>query len=157
VTVAVAVAVVVFGVGVPGAAFSTGSADRSSSVDVVDDPDGVAALNVTTTLQEGTSGQCLVKVTNNAGRDVTVNVSLREDSRDLGELQRESGLLGTQTGDSLEFSLADGGTETVNMNANDGTAGNTTYFHVTTTASGLNAQFENRSAPIEQSAGTTCG
>jgi hypothetical protein len=147
---------VLFGVGAPGAAFDAGDVDRAESADVVSDPDGAVALNVTTALQEGTSGQCLVRVTNDLGTDVTVTVSLRDDSTDLGDLQHSNDLLGPESGEAVEFSLAAGSTSTVEMNTNGSTAGNVTYFHVEVSASGLSGTLRNRSAPIQQSAGTTC-
>lgn len=149
-------AILLVGTGVPGVAFDTGSGHRGASIDAVDDIDGAATLNVTSALQEGTDAQCLVQITNHLGKDVTLNVSLRSDSTQLGELQRNDDNLGLQKGDSIEFDLADGAAKTVNMNVDSGTAGNTTYFHVRATASGLSVELNDRNAPIQQSAGTTC-
>lgn len=156
VSVVLVLAALVFGIGLPGAAFDTASVNRPVSSNVVGDPSGAAELNVTSELQEGTSGQCLVTITNNLGRDVTVETSLRSDSTHLGELQREDDVLGLQKGDTIEFSLASGEKKTVNMNVDSGTAGSTTYFHVNATASGLTVSVTDRSTPIVSSAGTTC-
>lgn len=153
----VVLVIVLFGTGLPGAAFSTGALDRTGSADVVGDDTGTMALNVTSELQEGTSGQCLVKVTNNAGTDVTVKVSLRDDSTHLGTLQQSTDLLGLETDNAVKFDLAAGNTKTVSMNTDSNTAGNTTYFHVNATSGNdFTANLTDRSAPIVQSGNTTC-
>jgi len=146
-----ALVVVALAAGAPSGALDVGVADRTASVDVVGDIDGAQKLNVTSELEEGSEG-CLVRVTNNLGQDVTVNVSLRENSTGYGTLR--AGLLAS--GDSVEFNLADGETQTVNMDVNSGTAGNTTYFHVNSTGSGVYAETLDRSAPINASADTSC-
>lgn len=150
------VAVIVALTGPPGAAYTTGQFGRATSIDAVADIDGVVKLNTTSELQEGTNDQCLVRITNYLGKEVTANVSLRNDSTHLGELRREDDILGLQRGDTLEFPLADGESKTVFMDVETGTAGNTTYFHVTATATGLSVELNDRSAPIVQTGDTTC-
>lgn len=137
----------------PTNAHTLGTVDRSSSIDVVGDIDGIQKLNVTSELGEGTGG-CLVDVTNHLGQDVTVNVSLHEDSTAYGNLNVS--LSGSTGGDSVEFNLAAGETQTVNMDVNSGTAGNTTYFHVNSTGAGIYAETLSRSAPIKTSATNSC-
>lgn len=153
VSIAIAV-VVILGVGVPGNAFTTGSMSRGSSADTVTDINGVHNLNVTSELQEGSTG-CLVEVTNYLGEETTVNVSLRNDSTDLGTLQT-SVLDSVQSGDSVEFTLADGASQTVEMNTNSNTNGSTAYFDVRASGSDIRAEAKNRSAPIGQTADADC-
>jgi hypothetical protein len=141
-------------VGPPSGAFDTGTVDRSSAIGVVGDPDGVQQLDVTTALASG-SENCLVEVTNRFGQDVTVTVSLHEDSTTYGTLNVSAGGE-TVSGDTVEFDLPAGTTQTVDMNVETGTAGNTTVFDVTAAGDGLDASTPNRQAPIESTAGTTC-
>lgn len=148
------IAVVLLVTAVPTNAVNFGTADRSSSIDVVGDVDGVQKLNVTSELEDGTEG-CLVEVTNHLSQDVTVNVSLREDSTSYGTL-KASLIDSLASGDSVEFNLAAGDTQTVSMDVNSGTAGNTTYFHVNSTGPGIYAETLNRSAPIKTSATSSC-
>lgn len=152
---ALVVALVVFvASGVPGLAVTQGAVDRNSAVDVVDDLDGAQKLNVASELQEG-SESCLVEITNNLGQDVTVTVTLAENSKVYGNLN-VSLADSVLSGDSVEFDLAVGDTQTVKMEANSGTAGNTTYFHVSSTGTGIYAETRDRSAPIKSSASTSC-
>lgn len=150
----IVVVLVVGTVGPPTVAFDAGTADRSTSIGVVDDLYGAQGLNVTSELQEGTEG-CLVEVTNDLGQDVTVTVSLRDDSTSYGTL-KASLVDEVASGDTVRFDLASGDTQTVNMDVNSGTAGNTTYFHVNASGTGIYAETNNRSAPIVSSAGATC-
>lgn len=150
----VALAVVIAASGPATVAVTTGQGDRQESVDVVGDTSGVQRLNVTTELEEGVEN-CLVEVTNHLGQEVTVAVTLRDDSRQYGKLKVT--LLDTvKEGDSVEFTLADGDTQTVKMDVDAGSAGNTTYFHVNSSATGIYAETRDRSAPIVSSGDTTC-
>lgn len=154
-TIALIATVLVLGsIGPPTIAFEAGTADRSSSIGVVDDLDGAHGLNVTSELEEG-SENCLVDVTNRLGQSVTVTVSLRDDSTEHGTLN-VSLVDESNSGDTVQFDLADGDTQTVKMDVGTGMAGNTTYFHVNASGSGVYAETKNRSAPIASSADTTC-
>lgn len=141
-------------VGPPSGAFDAGTVNRSSAIGVADDPDGVQQLDVTTALASG-SENCLVEVTNRFGQDVTVTVSLRDDSTTYGTLNVSVDGR-TVSGDTVEFALPAGTAQTVEMDVEPGTAGNTTAFDVTATGDGLDASTPNRQAPIESAAGTTC-
>jgi len=136
----------------PTASFTVGEADNGQSVGVVSDIDGSVSLNKTAELDDGVSDNCLVRVTNRLGADATVRVSLSDDSKDLGTLKTDGGA----GGDSVEFTLLKGGTETVYMDVNDGTDGNTTRYTVNATGGGSEAVLSGRSSPIEGTAEESC-
>jgi len=148
------VLILIFGVGSPTASFSLGEADRGTSVVVTDDTDGVVSLNKTSALKEGTSGGCLVGVTNQIGETASVEVSLSSSSESLGALKTDPN--GTVKGNSVEFSLDDGASDTVYMDVEEGTAGNTTYYSVKMSTSGIEGVLVERSAPIKETAEETC-
>lgn len=150
----IVIAVVIAVIAPSAAGAVTGRAGRQASVDVVSDIDGVQGLNVTSELESG-SENCLVEVTNHLGQEVTVTVALHDDSTQYGTLNVS--LPGAvKEGDTVEFALSNGDTQAVKMNVNSGTAGNTTNFHVNSSATGIYAETLNRSAPIVSSGNTTC-
>lgn len=148
------VVLLLFGWGSPTASFSLGESDRGTSVAVTDDTNGLVGLNKTSELKEGASDNCLVGVTNQLDESATVDVSLGSSSGDLGSLK--VGPNGTLEGNSVEFSLNDGASETVYMDVDAGTAGNTTYYSVNVSTSGVQGILAERSAPIKGTAGKTC-
>lgn len=150
--VALAVAVVLFAVatGLPGAASTVGTVSRTAAVDAVDDGRAAHELNLTTALEEGRTN-CLVTVTNRLGRSVTVTVALGADSTDLGTLRTDGA-----SGDTVQFSLADGASQTVDVDVAAGTNGSTASFVVNAEGSGLSVTDVNRDAPIRQDAATDC-
>lgn len=148
------VVLLVFGWGSPTASFSLSESDRGTSVAVVDDTDGLVRLNKTSELKEGVSDNCLVSVANRLGESATVEVSLGGSSESLGSLK--VGPNGTLEGSSVGFSLDDGGSETVYMDVDTGTAGNTTHYSVNVSTQGVESILMGRSAPIKETAGKTC-
>jgi hypothetical protein len=87
-----------------------------------------------------------VNVTNNLGREVTVTVTIRNDSTSKGDLVVD----GTNRGNETSISLADGATETVRVEVPDDSSltDEVLYFHVTATDPGLEVTANNRSVPI---------
>jgi hypothetical protein len=69
----ICVLVVAF-VAVPSMAFSSGALDRSSTVDIADDNDGLLRIDVTSSVNAGAESR-LVTVTNRMDQALTVNVS----------------------------------------------------------------------------------
>lgn len=73
--VAVGIGLIVSGfVVAPSVAFTTGSVDRGTAVQVVDDTDGFLGIDVADSMQAGTEGR-LVTVTNQLNQTLTVDVS----------------------------------------------------------------------------------
>lgn len=90
---------------IPSASFTTANTPRGASVDVVDDEQGVLALDTNPSVVKNRR-EPLVNVTNNLGEDVRTTVAL-VDGAD-GTL-----IVGAQTGDQVTVYLPQGATETV--------------------------------------------
>lgn len=132
--------------GIGAAAFTTGSVDRSSSVGVAADVDGLYGLDTAAAVHTNTTGR-LVTVTNRLDRDVTVTVTLDASAADLGDLV----VNGITRGDQASFSLVPGDSQRVDIAVpeNQSIVGQTVSFHAEASAAGLSVSAENRSVPIE--------
>lgn len=141
----VLVVLVVVGATLPAASFTRSQADRSSAVSVANDDNAVLSLDTASEVTiNGTSD--LVNVTNGFGQSVTLTVSIRSDSTDEGDLVVD----GTNHGDEVSLSLADGATETIRVEVPDDSTltDEVLYFHVAASAPGLEVTANNRSVPI---------
>lgn len=128
----------------PAASYSAANVDRGLSAGVADDPNAMVGLTITENVTVGTTEQ-LVVVTNGLGTDATVTVSLASGSMSKGNLSANGA-----TGDELSFTLAAGGSQTVdvavaNESANVGTD---LVFHVTAAGSGVTATVDGRRTTI---------
>jgi uncharacterized protein with PhoU and TrkA domain len=144
--VALALLVVVFGAGhTATSSFTAGDTQRGSGVDVVSDEAAVHALDVAAAVHVNATDP-LVNVTNRLGRSVSVTVSLRSESTDVGELVVD----GVAVGDSATFTLNDGGAETVRIDVPDDAnlTDRTVYFDADASDTGLEVRAPNRSAPV---------
>lgn len=141
----VLVVVVVVGATLPAASFTSGYADRGSAVSVASDDNAVLRLDTASEVTiNGTSD--LVNVTNGLGQTVTLTVSIRSDSTGEGDLVVD----GTNYGDEVSLSLADGATETIRVEVPDDSTltDEVLYFHVKASDPGLEVTANNRSVPI---------
>ena len=144
--VAVVLLAAAFGSGhVASSSFSTGDASRGSGLDVAEDESGAHALDVAAAVHINATDP-LVNVTNHLGRPVTITVSLRSDSTHIGDLVVD----GVTAGDTAEFTLAEGATETVSIDIPDDSnlTDETVYFDVDASDTGLAVAAPNRSAPV---------
>lgn len=139
--------VVLGAVVVPAGSFSTGSVTRSSNLEVVADHDGLHRLDIADSVAVGETNR-LVNVTNNLGTDVTVEVRLRSDSADAGDLV----VGGATTGDSVSVELGAGETHTVaiDVNSDQSLVDTQIYFHVNASGSDLTVTAPNRHTMITQ-------
>lgn len=134
------------GVGFKSVAYSSSSAPRTSTADVVVDESGVHALDTTQAVQIN-STEALVNVTNHHTREVSVTVSLRDDSTHLGDLVLD----GSSVGNSATFSLTNTATQRVEIQVPDDSSldGETVYFHVNASTTSYSVSATDRSAPVE--------
>jgi len=132
--------------GVHSAAFSTATADRGSSVDVTSDEVGAHTLDVAGSVHVN-STEPLVNVTNRLGRSTTVTVTLADNSTHLGDIVVD----GVDESDQASFSLATGDTKRVDLDVSDDSSlvGETVYFHVNASGTGLDVSAPARRVPIE--------
>lgn len=131
--------------GVESAAFSTATVPREATADVTIDDSGAHSLDTAQSVHVN-STEPLVNVTNRLARDVSVTASLRDDSTHIGDL-----VVGdTNEGDVATFTLRTDDTRTVEIDVpDDGSLdGETVYFHVNATATGLDVSASDRSAPV---------
>jgi hypothetical protein len=137
--------VLVLGATLPAASFTEGHAPRGSDVAVASDENAALRLDTASAVYINETSD-LVNVTNNLGREVTVTVTIRNDSTSKGDLVVD----GTNRGNETSISLADGATETVRVEVPDDSSltDEVLYFHVTATDPGLEVTANNRSVPI---------
>lgn len=142
----VVVLAVAFGIGPAATAFTTGTVDRNSAVDVVSDPNAALAVDSAPAVHTNTTDP-LVNATNHLDRDATVTVELREHSVDHGDLVVD----GTNEGDRVSLTLAQAESVTVQIDVpGDGSlVGASVRFDVRASAPGLQVTSDNRSVPIE--------
>lgn len=133
------------GVGLESAAYSSSSAPRAATADVVVDESGVHALDTTQSVHLN-STEPLVNVTNHHTRDVSVTVTLRDDSTHLGDLVLD----GSETGNSTTFTLSATNTQTVELKVPDDSSldGETVYFHVNASTTAYSVSATDRSAAV---------
>lgn len=129
----------------PAASYSTADVGRGTALGVADDPNAILGLDVTDNVTVGTTDQ-LVVVTNGFDTDVTITVTLRDDSTAMGNLSAPDG----STGDTVSFSLATGTSKTVDVDVADdsGIAGEELYFHVSAEAADVDATASDRQTTI---------
>lgn len=127
------------------AAFTTGTAERSTAVDVAGDTAGALGIDRSAAVHTNAT-EPLVNVTNRLGRPVTVTVALRADSTSKGDLVVD----GTTVGDQATVSLPRGATRRVDVAVADNSsiAGTSLAFDVVASAPGLRVRGENRTVPI---------
>jgi len=130
----VSIAVLLGATVLPAGSFTTAEVNRGVTASVVDDSNAIHNLAVASSVTIGQTSR-LVTVTNDLGRDVSVEVALRADSTDKGDLVVD----GTNVGDSYTFSLATGTSREIDIAVvSDSTLdGQQIYFGVNATATGL--------------------
>ena len=141
----VLIAFVIGSGGMGTASFSTADVPRENVVNVVVDESAAHGLDVAPAVHINATDP-LVNVTNQMGRDVTVTVTLRSDSTDIGDLVVD----GTNEGNETTVTLAEQDTQTVNIRIPDDTSltTETVYFRVSATAPGLEVTAPDRNAPV---------
>lgn len=149
--VAACVGLLLLGAGTSVGSFSTGQIGTSATSDVVDDPVATLALDNHSAMQTGETCK-LADVTNNFDQDVTVTVSLRDDSTQYGNLTLGNG----REGDTVEFVLAAGAEERVGMEIDDNSAydGDDVFYHVNATGSSIGVAATDRHSTIDDGAAT---
>jgi len=137
---------VVGGTGIKSTAFSTATTPRAATADVTIDEYGAHSMDTAQSVHVN-STEALVNVTNYLAQDTTVTVSLRDDSTQIGDLVVD----GTNQGNTATFTLRESDTETVKITVpDDGSlVGETVYFHVNASATGLSVSAPDRSASVE--------
>lgn len=142
----VLVALFVVASGLGTAAFTTGSLDRASDVDVAADTDGVYGIDLSSAVHTN-STERLVTLTNRLDRDVTVTITLDSASTDRGDLV----VGGVNEGNQTSFTLASGNSQRIDVAVpdDDSLVGTTIVFHAEASADGLYVSAENRTVPIE--------
>lgn len=145
-TALVVVLAVAFGTGPAAMAFTTGSVDRNSAVDVVSDSNAALGIDSAPAVHTNTTDP-LVNVTNHLDRDATVTVELREHSVDHGDLV----VNGHNEGDRVSLMLARAESVDVRIEVSDNSSlgGDSVRFDVHASATGLQVTSNNRSVPIE--------
>lgn len=139
------VAFVLGGGGMGAASFTAADASRNSAVNVASDDQGALTLDVAPAVHTN-STDSLVNVTNHLGQDVSVTVTLRDDSDHVGDLVvGESNVNNTTT-----FSLAAGETKTVKIEIpdDDSLTDETVYFAVDASGTGLEVTTADNSTPV---------
>lgn len=131
--------------GAGSASFDTAQVDRNGAVDVVDDVSAVHGLDTADAVHVNAT-EPLVNVTNRLDTDVTVTVTLRDDSTHIGDLVVD----GTVVGNETSFALAAGATKAVEIEIpNDSTLDTeTVYFHVNASGDGIEVTAPDRSVPV---------
>lgn len=139
------VVVLVVGVTLPASSFTHGELPRGSSVDVTSDENAALALDSAQAAYINDTSE-LVTVTNQLSSDVTVTVTLRDDSTHIGDLVVDGNTQGNET----SFTLAEGGTETVQVQIPDDSSltDETAYFHVRAAAPGVTVKAHDRRVEV---------
>lgn len=142
--VAVALACLCLASALPAASYSTANVGRGVSAGVVDDPNAMVGLSVAQSVTMGTTDD-LVVVTNGLGSDATFTVSIRNDSTAKGDLS-----VNGATGDRVDFDLAAGASQQVDVAVTNDTAYADTYlyFDVRADSAGLDATVSDRKTTV---------
>ncbi|WP_336024641.1 hypothetical protein [Halobellus salinisoli] len=129
------------------ASFSTSDTPRENVVNVTSDESAAHSLDVASAVHINATDP-LVNVTNRLEEDVTVTVTLRSDSTQIGDLVVD----GTNDGNETTFTLAEQNTQTVKIMIPDDTSltTETVYFHVSATAPSLEVSAPDRNAPVNE-------
>lgn len=137
--------VLAFGGGLEASAFSTGTVDRPSTIDVVADADATLGIDSASSVAVGSTSR-LVDVADRLDQRASVTVELRPSSTTCCDLY----VNGANEGDSAALSLASGATETVSVSvANDSLPDDgRVAFDVRASAPGVQVDATNRSVPI---------
>lgn len=138
---------VAYGVGVvPTESFTDAAHPRGASLNVTPDERSVHELVVADRVRTNATDP-LVNVTNRLGRDVTITVALRSESKDLGTLVVD----GDEVGNATSFALARGAGQTVSIRVpDDDSLGNETVrFDVDASHPGLEVTAPDRGVPID--------
>lgn len=135
---------VIGGIGLPAASFTTAETPRSASADVVDDADAAHGLDVARVVHANATDP-LVNVTNRLGHAATITVSLGETSATSGTLVID----GSTVGDEATIPLGAGETRAVSVRLSEtATTADSVTFHVNATSGGLQVTATNRQVPI---------
>ncbi len=122
---------------VPASSYSTGTAQRGSSVAVASDETAVVGLDVATSVKKG-GVHPLVNVTNRMGVPLTVTVTLTNPN--TGELYYD----GTKRGSSATFTLGAAGTPTAQVAVKVSKKPDVIAFDVTAESNGASVRAANR-------------
>lgn len=133
------VGVIVFVGVVPAGSFTLADLPRTAGTDVVGDVDGTLGLDVAASVQQNRIER-LVDVTNNLGRTVTVTITVTNSNR------HDLYVDGTNHGSTATFSLGDGATQQVDVEAH--ARENQVVFDVTATTTGLSVTANGRSTDV---------
>lgn len=136
---AVLLGVAVLASAVPAGSFTTGNHPRATNSNVVDDIDGTLGLDVAASVDKRTISR-LVTVTNNLGVTVTVTVTVTNSN------QHDLYLGGTNVGSQATFSLADGASQQVDVDAHP--SQNLVVFDVSATATDITVTANGRSSTV---------
>lgn len=134
------VAVAVLAMAGPAGSFTLGTLPRSGGSDVVADVDGTLGLDVAASVQKRDQTARLVTVTNQLGVSVTVTVTVTNSNR------HDLYLGGTNYGSQATFSLADGTSQRVNVDAHPREA--SVVFDVGATGTGITVNANGRSSTV---------
>jgi hypothetical protein len=132
-------------VGVKTASFDAAGADRGSTANVTSDDTGAHTLDVAAEVHINAT-EPLVNVTNRLGQEVTVTVTLRDDSEHIGDLVVDGAIVRNST----SFTLTERETKTVEIEIpDDSTLDNeTVYFHVNASSSTIEVTAPDRSTSV---------
>ncbi|WP_128081366.1 hypothetical protein [Haloferax sp. ATB1] len=130
---------------VPSSSFTATQVDRGATFSVVADSQAILGLDVPPTVTVNRTTR-LVTVTNDLGTDVSVEVVLRADSTDKGDLVIDN----TTVGDTAGISLSTGESQAVYIDVvSDPTLdGEQIYFGVNASGTGLTVTAPDRSVSI---------
>lgn len=132
-------------------AYTSGQVERLPGLAVVGDRNGGIDIYPHHKMNSGETCT-LADLTNNLDTDLTVTVSLREDSTQYGNLTLGSGSLGNET----TFTLAAGASEKVGIElGTDIVDGTKVYFHVNATSEPVGLNATDRYSTVDDSQLTT--
>ena len=132
-------------------AFGAGVVERSPHLSVVDDRNGGMDIYPHHAMNSGETCT-LVDLTNNVGSNLTVTVSLREDSQSYGNLTLGNGNEGNET----TFQLDAGASQRVGIELDSSIPdGTSVYFHVNATGDPVSIVATDRHSTVNDSTSTT--
>lgn len=143
---AFAILALTFGGGLEATAFTTGSVDRKSAVDVVSDSDGALQIETADDVRINSTSP-LVNTTNHLGQPITLTITLRSETADQGDLVID----GVNYGDRVSLSLTRSETATVDVSIpnDESLVGTDVRFDVRASASGIQVSAPDRRVAIK--------
>ncbi|WP_254534838.1 hypothetical protein [Halomarina litorea] len=141
----VLIGVLVVSASLPAASFTQGEASRGANLNVVGDTNGALKINSSKSVYINDTSD-LVTITNHLGRDVTITVTLRNDSIPIGDISAGSVNYSNET----TFTVAQGTAETVQIKIPDDSSltDEIVYFHITASAPGLTVKALDREVQV---------